>query len=61
MDAPQEQGVVGDQQVGTALPGLLDHGEGGVDREGIVRWSLVNPIGEARDFSGYHEALKQLA
>jgi mycoredoxin-dependent peroxiredoxin len=32
-----------------------------IDREGIVRWSLVNPIGEARDFSGYHEALQQLA
>jgi peroxiredoxin (alkyl hydroperoxide reductase subunit C) len=31
-----------------------------IDRQGIVRWSLVNGIGQARDFSGYHEALAQL-
>jgi peroxiredoxin len=31
-----------------------------VDREGIVRWSLVNPIGEARDFTGYHATLAEL-
>jgi len=31
-----------------------------VDREGIVRWSLINEIGQARDFTGYHEALAQL-
>lgn len=31
-----------------------------VDREGVVRWSLVNAMGEARDFSGYHAALKTL-
>lgn len=31
-----------------------------VDREGVVRWSLVNGIGEARDFSGYHAALAEL-
>jgi len=31
-----------------------------VDREGIVRWSLVNPIGEARDFTGYHTTLAEL-
>lgn len=31
-----------------------------VDREGIVRWTLVNEIGEARDFSGYHAALREL-
>ncbi|WP_427383183.1 peroxiredoxin [Janibacter sp. G56] len=32
-----------------------------VDTEGRVRWSLVNAPGEARDFSGYHEALASLA
>ena len=31
-----------------------------VDREGIVRWTLVNGPGEARDFGGYRAALAQL-
>ena len=31
-----------------------------IDREGVVRWSLVNEIGQGRDFSGYHLALKEL-
>ena len=31
-----------------------------VDRHGVIRWTLVNEIGEARDFSGYHKALKEL-
>jgi len=31
-----------------------------VDRDGVVRWSLVNEIGKARDFSGYREALAAL-
>jgi mycoredoxin-dependent peroxiredoxin len=31
-----------------------------IDREGIVRWTLVNGPGEKRDFSGYHAALKEL-
>lgn len=31
-----------------------------IDTDGIVRWSLVNKVGEARDFSGYHAALKTL-
>ncbi len=31
-----------------------------VDREGIVRWTLVNGPGEARDFSGYRAALAEL-
>ena len=31
-----------------------------IDRDGVVRWSLVNEIGHARDFSGYHEALAEL-
>jgi mycoredoxin-dependent peroxiredoxin len=32
-----------------------------IDREGIIRWSLVNEIGQARDFTGYHETLRELA
>jgi peroxiredoxin len=31
-----------------------------IDRSGVVRWTLVNEIGEGRDFSGYHEALRRL-
>ena len=48
--------------------GVLHEGAGAavrgtflIDREGVVRWSLVNEIGEARDFTGYHEALRELA
>jgi peroxiredoxin (alkyl hydroperoxide reductase subunit C) len=43
------------EKAGAALRGTFL-----IDREGIVRWSLVNPIGQGRDFSGYHEALEQL-
>ena len=31
-----------------------------VDRQGVVRWTLVNGPGQARDFAGYHAALKEL-
>ena len=31
-----------------------------VDRDGVIRWTLVNEIGTARDFSGYHAALADL-
>ncbi|WP_270887749.1 peroxiredoxin [Pedococcus sp. 5OH_020] len=31
-----------------------------VDRDGVVRWTLVNEIGQARDFTGYHAALAAL-
>lgn len=31
-----------------------------VDRDGIVRWTLVNGPGEARDFGGYRQALAEL-
>jgi peroxiredoxin (alkyl hydroperoxide reductase subunit C) len=31
-----------------------------VDTDGVVRWSLVNEIGQGRDFSGYREALAAL-
>ena len=31
-----------------------------IDREGVVRWTLVNGPSEKRDFGGYHVALKEL-
>jgi peroxiredoxin len=31
-----------------------------IDPDGIVRWMVENSIGEARDFSGYREALAKL-
>lgn len=31
-----------------------------VDTEGVVRWTLVNRPGEARDFAGYRQALARL-
>jgi peroxiredoxin len=31
-----------------------------IDRDGVVRWTLVNGTSEKRDFSGYHSALKEL-
>ena len=44
----------------TTRPGRRVRGTFLVDREGIVRWSLVNEIGQARDFTGYHAALAEL-
>jgi len=32
-----------------------------VDADGVLRWSLVNPPGRARDFAAYREALEDLA
>jgi alkyl hydroperoxide reductase subunit AhpC len=32
-----------------------------VDGEGVLRWSVVNPPGRARDFSAYRAALADLA
>jgi mycoredoxin-dependent peroxiredoxin len=32
-----------------------------IDRDGIVRWTLVNGLSERRDFGGYRTALKELA
>jgi peroxiredoxin len=43
------------ERVGAALRGTFL-----IDREGVVRWSLINEIGQARDFSGYHAALAEL-
>ena len=43
-----------------AARGMAMRGTFLVDREGVVRWSLVNQPGVRRDFSGYHEALRRL-
>jgi len=43
------------QSNGSALRGTFL-----IDREGVVRWTLVNRPSEKRDFSGYHVALKEL-
>lgn len=53
-EVAQAYGVF-NEKAGAALRGTFL-----VDRDGVVRWSLVNPIGQGRDFSGYHEALRQL-
>ena len=50
----QAYGVFHDK-AGAALRGTFL-----VDTDGVVRWSLVNEIGQARDFSGYREALAGL-
>ncbi|MEO8518646.1 MAG: peroxiredoxin [Dermatophilaceae bacterium] len=31
-----------------------------IDRDGVVRWTLVNGTSQKRDFSGYRAALKEL-
>jgi mycoredoxin-dependent peroxiredoxin len=31
-----------------------------VDADGVVRWAVVNPAGQARDLAGYREALATL-
>jgi len=43
------------QSAGSALRGTFL-----IDREGVVRWTLVNKTSERRDFGGYHVALKEL-
>lgn len=47
--------------------GVFDDGAGMARRgtflvgpDGRIAWSLVNPTGQARDFTGYHEALDAL-
>jgi mycoredoxin-dependent peroxiredoxin len=32
-----------------------------IDRDGVVRWTLVNGTSEKRDFAGYRAALKELS
>ncbi|KGN38998.1 peroxiredoxin [Knoellia subterranea] len=41
-----------DEEVGVARRGTFL-----IDRDGIIRWSLISGIGERRDFSGFHAAL----
>ncbi|MDQ2851728.1 peroxiredoxin [Dermatophilaceae bacterium Sec6.4] len=40
--------------------GLAIRGTFLVDTQGVLRWTLVNGPGEARDFGGFHEALTAL-
>jgi mycoredoxin-dependent peroxiredoxin len=47
----QAYGVFNDR-LGCALRGSFL-----VDQDGIVRWSVVNGMGQARDLAGYHAAL----
>lgn len=53
-DVASAYGVFNDQ-AGMAIRGTFL-----VDREGVVRWTLVNGPGEVRDFGGYHDALATL-
>ncbi len=48
-------GVLRDD-VGSAMRGTFL-----IDRDGVVRWTLINPPGVARDFAGYREALAALS
>ncbi len=45
-----------DEQLGAARRGTFL-----VGRDGRIVWSLVGPMGEPRDFAGYHETLDRLA
>jgi alkyl hydroperoxide reductase subunit AhpC len=40
--------------------GLALRGSFLIDADGLVRWSVVNPAGQARDFEGYRLALAAL-
>lgn len=42
------------------LAGKAERGTFLVGPDGRVAWSLVNPAGRARDFTGYHEALSRI-
>jgi len=53
--AAESFGVL-NEQAGAALRGTFL-----LDREGVVRWTLINEIGQGRDFTGYHEALRELS
>jgi peroxiredoxin len=41
--------------------GLAVRGTFVIDKEGVVRWSVVNPIPQARDIADYQKALAELA
>ena len=44
-----------------AEKGLAIRGTFIIDKQGIVRWKVVNPIPQARDISDYSKALAELA
>lgn len=52
--------VASDYGVFESDGGFATRGTFLIDRDGVVRWSLVNGPGEKRDFGGYHAALKEL-
>ena len=41
--------------------GLATRGTFVIDSEGVVRWSVINPIPQARDIADYRKALAELA
>ena len=43
------------------LGGFAKRGTFLIDRDGVVRWALVNGPAEKRDFGGYRVALKELS
>jgi peroxiredoxin (alkyl hydroperoxide reductase subunit C) len=40
--------------------GRAERGSFLVDREGVLRWSVLNPPGQARDLAAYREAVRRL-
>jgi len=45
-----------DDEKGVAVRGTFI-----IDREGVVRWKVVNPIPAARDITAYHKALADIS
>ncbi|MEV8632202.1 peroxiredoxin [Streptosporangium sp. NPDC051023] len=41
--------------------GIATRGTFVIDAEGVVRWSVVNPIPQARDIAEYHKVLAELS
>ena len=41
--------------------GLATRGTFVIDKNGVVRWYVVNPIPQARDIADYQKALAELA
>ena len=50
----EDYGVL-QQSNGSALRGTFL-----IDRDGVVRWTLINRSSQKRDFGGYHAALEEL-
>ncbi len=44
-----------DEKVGAALRGTFV-----IDKQGVVRWAVLNAIPDARDITAYHRALATL-